>query len=75
MNGQVSRRSAPQPNFEALIAIRELAAWLAVSEHTVKKWCSQGPESGLVPPMLRVNGQIRFRPEDVRGWLKSKELS
>lgn len=62
------------PAFEPLIGVRELAAWLGVSDHAVKKWCSRGPESGLTPRMLRVNGQIRFRPCDVRMWLETKEV-
>lgn len=60
--------------YEPLIGVRDLATWIGVSEHTVKKWCTKGPESGLVPRMLRVNGQFRFRPSDVRDWLTSKEL-
>ena len=65
---------ATPATFEPLIGVRGLAAWLGVSEHTVKKWCSRGPESGLTPRMLRVNGQLRFRPSDVRAWLDTKEL-
>jgi predicted DNA-binding transcriptional regulator AlpA len=64
---------APESD-EPLIGIRELAAWLDVSEHTVKRWTAAGPASGLVPRMLRVNGQLRFRRQDVRTWLDSKEV-
>lgn len=65
----------PNPTgFEALIGTKELAAWLGVSQHAVRKWCSQGPGTGRTPRMLRVNGQIRFRPADVREWLASKEI-
>ena len=59
---------------EPLIGIRELADWLSVSEHAVRKWTASGPASGLAPRMLRVNGQLRFRPQDVRDWLESKEI-
>ena len=58
--------------FEPLIGIRVLAQRLDVSEHTVKKWVTRGPEAGLVPPMVVVNGQFKFRPEDVRAWIDSK---
>ena len=34
----------------------------------------RGRQSGLVPRMLRINGQIRFRPQDVREWLEAKEI-
>lgn len=64
----------PLPTYEPLVSIRELAAWIGVSEHAVKKWCSRGPETGLVPKMLRINGQIRFRPTDIRTWLETKEI-
>ena len=59
---------------EPLIGIRELAEHLGVSDHAVKKWVQRGPQSGLVPRMLRINGQIRFRPGDVREWLEAKEI-
>lgn len=54
---------------EPLIDAKALAAWLGVSEHTVRKWITKGPESRMLPRMLRVNGQIRFRPADIREWL------
>ena len=57
---------------EPLIGIRELAAWLGMSPHTVKKWASRGPESGLGPRMIIVTGVFRFRPEDVRAWLEAR---
>ncbi len=59
---------------EPLIDIRGLAQWLCVSEHAVRRWTATGPRSGLAPRMLRVNGQIRFRPQDVRDWLETKEI-
>jgi predicted DNA-binding transcriptional regulator AlpA len=62
------------PPFEPLIGIRDLAAWLDVSEHTVRKWVTRGPEVGLVPRMIRVNGHVKFRPEDVRAWIDSKAV-
>lgn len=62
---------APHPVHadEPLIDARALAAWLGVSEHTVRKWITRGPEARLLPRMLRINGQVRFRPADVRDWL------
>lgn len=64
----------PHP-VEPLIDIRGLATWLGVSEHAVRRWTAAGPDAGLAPRMLRVNGQIRFRPSDVRLWLQSKEIA
>jgi predicted DNA-binding transcriptional regulator AlpA len=63
----------PVPD-EPLIDIRALAAWLSVSEHTVRKWTAKGPESGLVPRFIRINGQVRFRPADVRDYLVDREV-
>lgn len=59
---------------EPLIDPRQLAAWLSVSVHTVRQWISRGPEAGLLPRMLRINGQVRFRPTDVRAWLEEREM-
>ena len=63
------------PGYEPLLDIRAVAAWLSVSEHAVRKWVQQGPRTGLVPRMLRVNGQVRFRRDDVIAWLESKEIA
>lgn len=70
---EYNRPQLPE-SVEPLIGIRELAAWLGMSPHTVKKWCSRGPESGLVPRMIIVNGVFRFRPEDVRAWLDDRSV-
>ena len=59
---------------EQLITIRQLAAWFSVSEHTVRKWVARGPASGLIPPFIRVNGQVRWRPSAVRAWLTEREI-
>lgn len=58
-----------------LLSIRDLASLLAVSEHTVRKWVACGPESGLVPKMLRINGQVRFRISDVEAFLIEREVA
>ena len=67
-------RSHLPDSVEPLIGIPELAAWLGMSRHTVKKWATRGPESGLVPRMIIVNGVFRFRPEDVRAWLDDRAV-
>lgn len=66
-------RAAAVPE-EPLIDMRTFAAWVAVSESTVRKWVAKGPGSGLVPTFIRVNGQVRFRPADVRAYLVAKEV-
>lgn len=60
---------------EPLIDIATLAAWLCVSDHAVRKWVQSGPASGRTPPALRINGQIRFRPSDVRAWIDTKAIA
>jgi predicted site-specific integrase-resolvase len=63
----------PTPH-EPLIGIDELARWLGFKPDTVRKWAAAGPASGRIPPMLRVAGEYKFRPEDVRAWLESKAV-
>lgn len=58
-----------------LLSIRDLAGLLAVSENTVRKWVACGPDAGLVPKMLRINGQIRFRASDVETFLAEREVA
>ncbi|RYB90075.1 DNA-binding protein [Nocardioides glacieisoli] len=59
---------------EPMISIAGLAAWLGVSDHAVKKWVQAGPAAGRVPRMYRINGQVRFRPAEVRVWIESKAI-
>ena len=67
--------SSPSGAERPLIGMRELAGWLGVSEGSVKRWVAAGPESGKVPRMIRVNGQIRFRISDVEDWLEENEVA
>lgn len=65
----------PEYDFsEPLLNQDALAAWLAVSPETVKKWVQAGPASGRVPRFYRVNGQIRFRHVDVKTWMEGKAV-
>ncbi|QIK74699.1 helix-turn-helix domain-containing protein [Nocardioides piscis] len=57
-----------------MIDVSDLALWLKVSTSSVKKWAQAGPASGRLPRFYRVNGQIRFRPMDVRAWLEGKAV-
>ena len=58
-----------------LLSIRDLSEMLAVSENTVRKWVACGPDAGLLPKMLRINGQIRFRVSDVETFLSEHEVA
>lgn len=51
---------------ERLLAVAELAAWLGISENTLRYWrhVHRGPRS------LSVGGAVRYRPSDVEAWLE-----
>jgi predicted DNA-binding transcriptional regulator AlpA len=67
-------KAPDSPPHEPLIGITELADWLGVSAHTVKKWASAGPASKKIPRLIRLNGVTRFDPADVRAWINSKAV-
>lgn len=85
INDPAVQTGASAPGFETalmlltggfpLLSIRDLAEMLAVSENTVRKWVACGPDAGLVPKMLRINGQIRFRVSDVETFLIAREVA
>jgi predicted DNA-binding transcriptional regulator AlpA len=62
------------PRREPLVSVPELAHQLGVSVHAVKRWTAAGPKSGKVPTMRRINGQIRFRQEDIDKWIDEQEI-
>ena len=47
-----------------LLTIKELAEQLRIKPSTLYAWASQGKI-----PCVRIHGLIRFRPEDIEGWL------
>ncbi len=50
-----------------LIAPEELAAGIRVARVTVYQWVRRG-----VIPYLKLEGVVRFDPEEINQWLKSK---
>ena len=54
----------PAWTMNALLTIRELSASLAMKPSTLYAWAAQGKI-----PCVRMHGLIRFRPEDIEGWL------
>ncbi|MDR7252775.1 putative DNA-binding transcriptional regulator AlpA [Nocardioides sp. BE266] len=74
MNTNPSNAASIKVPDEPLIDVNELSNWLAISPNTLRKWIHKGPEAGLMPRMLRINGQLRFRPADVRAWLDKKAV-
>ena len=47
-----------------LLTIKDLAAQLRIKSSTLYAWASQGKI-----PCVRIYGLIRFRSEDIEGWL------
>lgn len=45
----------------------EMAAWLRVSERTLKRWRAQQPPVG--PPFVRVDATVRYPLEAALAWL------
>jgi excisionase family DNA binding protein len=47
-----------------LLTIKDLAEQLRIKPSTLYAWASQSKI-----PCVRIHGLIRFRPEDIEGWL------
>ena len=47
-----------------LLTVKELSAQLRIKASTLYAWVSQRKI-----PCVRIHGLIRFRPEDIEGWL------
>ena len=50
----------------AMLSYRDLAAYLAIGERTVKRWTAEGT---LPAPDLRLRGIVRWRPATIDKWL------
>jgi len=54
---------------EPLWKPRDVADFLEVSERTIEGW----RQRGAGPPFIKVSARrIRYRPEDVEGWIESR---
>ena len=47
-----------------LLTVKALSLWLQIKPSTLYAWASQNKI-----PCVRIHGLIRFRPEDIEGWL------
>jgi excisionase family DNA binding protein len=54
----------------ALLAIKELSAWLNLKPSTLYLWVAQGKI-----PALKIHGRVRFRCDDIERWLESFRLT
>ena len=57
-------RETPPVRVSMLLTIKELAEQLRIKPSTLYAWASQSKI-----PCVRIHGLIRFRPEDIEGWL------
>ncbi len=57
-------RQTPPVGVSMLLTIKELAEQLRIKPSTLYAWASQSKI-----PCVRIHGLIRFRPEDIEGWL------
>ena len=57
-------RETPPVGVSMLLTIKDLAEQLRIKPSTLYAWASQGKI-----PCVRIHGLIRFRPEDIEGWL------
>jgi len=56
-----------------LVGIRGLSEQLDVSAQVIEQGVAAGADSGTVPRMFRINGQIRFRQQDIDEWINQQE--
>ena len=57
-------RETPPVRFSMLLTIKDLAEQLRIKPSTLYAWASQSKI-----PCVRIHGLIRFRPEEIEGWL------
>ncbi len=53
----------------ALVTIKELSAHLSVKESTLYSWVHNGSI-----PFRRLNGLIRFDPEEIKAWVEASRI-
>ncbi len=52
-----------------LLTIKEAAAYLQVSEETLRKWRAQGAG----PPVAKLGRHLRYRKDALDQWVKEQE--
>ena len=57
---------------QALLTPQEVADLLRISQHTLASWRRQANPHDL--PWIEVGGSVRYRREDVQGWLDKRTL-
>ena len=54
---------------EKLLTIKELAAHLAISTRTIRRYISEG-----YIPLIRIGGVVRFEASSVQEWLSRHQI-
>ena len=63
----IDQRACVQPSMiEPLLSVKDLANWLGISVRTIDKLVAQNE----APPFVKIRRQRKWRPADVRAWLK-----
>jgi excisionase family DNA binding protein len=62
------RRSPSAPTPEPLLDVAALAGWLGLTAKGVYNLV----EAGQAPPSIRIGRRLRWRREDVEGWLEAQ---
>jgi predicted site-specific integrase-resolvase len=51
-----------------LLTLKEAAERIGVAPQTLMNWRAKG----YGPPSARIGGRVRYRPEDIDSWIKSR---
>lgn len=51
-----------------LLTLKEAATRIGISPQTLMNWRSRN----YGPPSARIGGRVRYRPEDIDNWIKSR---
>jgi len=55
-------------DYETMLTVNEVAEMLNVIPPTLRTWVKRGQ----APTSYRINGMIRFKPDDVAAWTKAQ---
>ena len=70
MNQTLANTTVDSTAFEPLLDEKEVARILSVGDGTPGNWRRAKPQSG--PPYIFVEGAVRYRPADIRGYLEAR---
>jgi len=59
--------------FEPLLTVRQVAAWLSISENCVYLWCHQRRLPHVVLSVGNRKETFRFKSSEIRLWIEQRE--